>query len=518
MTTLYATYRVPGDGVTTQFEFNFSGGYMDKSHVKAYIEDVVTLARTPVEVTLAMFVGDFTLNLGVSAPVGKNMVIYRDTPKTGPLVDFVTGSRITEANLDKVAEQSVFIGAEISDATNADVLAAATAASQAVLDAHAISVAAAASASASATAADVSEANAASSATGAAASAASILGAVDASAASAASAAASAATATTQANTAIAQVATTTANATAAAASATAAAASQAGAATSATTATTQATAAGTSATAAAASAASASTSAATATTKASEASASAATATTKAAEASASASSSSASAAASATSATSATTSAGSAATSASNSSTSANAAAGSASSAAGSATAASAAATAAAASYDSFDDRYLGPKATAPALDNDGNTLIVGALYFDTSVPPAGEMRVWRTNLTWGAAYIPADGFLSTGDIGTTVQPYDLELTAWAALATTDKQNAMPTATQAEMEAGVEIELRAMTPLGVAQAIAAQAQAPLVSGSNIKTINGESVVGSGDLVIQGFTLAQAQATSLCF
>ena len=35
----------------------------------------------------------------------------------------------------------------------------------------------------------------------------------------------------------------------------------------------------------------------------------------------------------------------------------------------------------------YDNFDDRYLGAKATAPALDNDGDALITGALYFDTS-----------------------------------------------------------------------------------------------------------------------------------
>jgi len=41
---------------------------------------------------------------------------------------------------------------------------------------------------------------------------------------------------------------------------------------------------------------------------------------------------------------------------------------------------------------------------------------------------------------------------------------------------------------------------------------------QATLVSGTNIKTINGAPVLGSGDLVIQGFTLAQAQATALCF
>ena len=53
----------------------------------------------------------------------------------------------------------------------------------------------------------------------------------------------------------------------------------------------------------------------------------------------------------------------------------------------AANSATAAASSATSAAASYDDFDDRYLGAKVTAPTLDNDGDALIVGALYFNTT-----------------------------------------------------------------------------------------------------------------------------------
>jgi hypothetical protein len=50
-------------------------------------------------------------------------------------------------------------------------------------------------------------------------------------------------------------------------------------------------------------------------------------------------------------------------------------------------SATSAASSATSAAASYDSFDDRYLGAKSSAPALDNDGDALIAGALYFNTT-----------------------------------------------------------------------------------------------------------------------------------
>jgi hypothetical protein len=49
--------------------------------------------------------------------------------------------------------------------------------------------------------------------------------------------------------------------------------------------------------------------------------------------------------------------------------------------------ATAAAASAAAAATTYDNFDDRYLGQKATDPTLDNDGDALLTGALYFNTS-----------------------------------------------------------------------------------------------------------------------------------
>jgi hypothetical protein len=63
-------------------------------------------------------------------------------------------------------------------------------------------------------------------------------------------------------------------------------------------------------------------------------------------------------------------------------------SAAATSASNASTSETNAAASAAAAAASYDSFDDRYLGPKSTAPTVDNDGNALLEGALYWNTGI----------------------------------------------------------------------------------------------------------------------------------
>ena len=66
-----------------------------------------------------------------------------------------------------------------------------------------------------------------------------------------------------------------------------------------------------------------------------------------------------------------------------------------------AGSATAAAASAAAAATTYDNFDDRYLGSKSSAPSVDNDGNSLIEGALYWN-SVDNA--MYAW-TGTEWGS-----------------------------------------------------------------------------------------------------------------
>lgn len=114
----------------------------------------------------------------------------------------------------------------------------------------------------------------------------------------------------------------------------------------------------------------------------------------TSATNASNSATSASNSATSASNSASAASSSASNASTSASNAASSASAASSSASSASTSATNAANSATAAAASYDSFDDRYLGAKSTEPTVDNDGDALITGALYFNSV---DGKMYVW-------------------------------------------------------------------------------------------------------------------------
>lgn len=105
----------PGDGVTTQYEFNFAGGYLERTHVKATIYDALQVA-TPLTVTDGMFVNDTTLDLGVAAPVGGYTRIYRDTPRDAPLVDFAGGARVSEANLDRITRQAILAVAEAFDA------------------------------------------------------------------------------------------------------------------------------------------------------------------------------------------------------------------------------------------------------------------------------------------------------------------------------------------------------------------------------------------------------------------
>lgn len=125
------------------------------------------------------------------------------------------------------------------------------------------------------------------------------------------------------------------------------------------------------------------------------------------AASATTSATSAASSATAAAASATTATTQASNASTSATNAATSATAAASSATAAASSATAAAASATSAAASYDDFDDTYLGAKSSAPSVDNDGDALATGALYFDTT---SNNLNVYNGS-SWDAIAADTD-----------------------------------------------------------------------------------------------------------
>ena len=115
-------------------------------------------------------------------------------------------------------------------------------------------------------------------------------------------------------------------------------------------------------------------------------------------------------------TSATNAATSETNAATSETNAGTSASTASGAATTATNAAnsigtavTDAQTAATNATNAYDSFDDRYLGAKTSAPTVDNDGDALITGALYFNST---SDKMFVRTSGGSWTAAGSAVNG----------------------------------------------------------------------------------------------------------
>ena len=202
-------------------------------------------------------------------------------------------------------------------------------------------------------------------------------------------------------------------SATASANSATAAASSESTASTKASEASTSASNASTSETNAASSATSAASSATTATSQASAASTSATNAASSATAAASSASTATTKASEAATSATNAATSATSSATSATASATSATNAATSATASDTAKTAAQAAQAAAEAAADNFDDTYLGAKSSDPTVDNDGDALSAGDLYFNTT---SNVLKVYSGS-AWQVAAIDATSLASNG-----------------------------------------------------------------------------------------------------
>ena len=130
-------------------------------------------------------------------------------------------------------------------------------------------------------------------------------------------------------------------------------------------------------------------------------------------------------------------------------NAASSATAASGSATSASNAQTAAEAARDATLTAYDNFDDRYLGSKTADPSVDNDGNALVAGTLYFNS----VSQIMKLYTGSAWVAAYVSGADYLSKANnlsdltntatartnlgvaIGTNVQAYAANLTSWAA-----------------------------------------------------------------------------------
>ena len=430
----YSYVQYNGDGATTNFAFSFP--YLNAGDIKVRVDTVLTSYT---------FLNSSTVVISPAPATGSIIEVRRETPKDNPPVDFSDGSVLREVDLDLLARFNLYTAQEAKDLVDASItldslgvwqaqsrrianvadpvdandavnkdwaetgmssqlasaITQATNAASSATSASNSATSASNSASTATTKASEASASASASATSATNSATS----ATASAGSATSAASSASTATTQAGISTTKAGEASASATAAANSATNAANSASNSATSATNSANSATSAANSATAAATSASQAASSASSASTSASTAQGGATTATTQAGIATTQATNAS-------NSATAAATSAANAATSETNALASKNAASVSEANAGASAVSAASSAATAAALLDNFDDRYLGAKASDPALDNDGNALIVGALYFNTT---DGVMKIY-TSSGWIAASSASVATLAT------------------------------------------------------------------------------------------------------
>jgi hypothetical protein len=335
--------------------------------------------------------GAFTSTATVTGGTFTSVTVTSSTISTSTFTGSFTASAATFVS-PTISGSPVITG--LSSAGMVDTSATPKNYVDAILGSATAAATSAASAAASAAAAATSATSAAASATASASSASASATSASAAATSAASAATSATAAATSATSAAASATAAATSATSAASSATTAAASVAAIAAYASAAATSEANALTSANSAATSAASAATSASTMNASVTAAATSAASALASATAAATSASSALTSQTAAATSATSAAASATAAATSATSAANSATASEGYSVAASTSAASAATSATSAATTYDNFDDRYLGSKSTAPTVDNDGNTLLVGAIYWNSTL---NNMYVW-------------------------------------------------------------------------------------------------------------------------
>ncbi len=91
-----------------------------------------------------------------------------------------------------------------------------------------------------------------------------------------------------------------------------------------------------------------------------------------------------------------------------------------------------------------------------------------------------------------------------LDDADVGVSVQAYSANLAAWSAIATATKQDALVS--------GTNIKTVNSTSLLGSGDVAVQPT--LVSGTNIKTVNGSTLLGSGDLVVSGSAASITRST----
>ncbi len=101
----YSYVNYPANGSTQNYTFSF--GYLDRSHIRVYVDGLETTAFT--------FLNSSTIRFSTAPADGSSIEIRRITPKDNAVVDFQDGSVILERDLDLLATFNLYVSQETDD-------------------------------------------------------------------------------------------------------------------------------------------------------------------------------------------------------------------------------------------------------------------------------------------------------------------------------------------------------------------------------------------------------------------
>lgn len=120
----YATHTELADGIKTDFEVNFVGGYINPDHVLcvSVVVDEETNLATDRQIHTTEIISQSgnaaTVRVAPAVEAGRTVIIFRDTTKTAMLVQYLDGSLLTKDNLDLANKQLLMLIQEILDGLN----------------------------------------------------------------------------------------------------------------------------------------------------------------------------------------------------------------------------------------------------------------------------------------------------------------------------------------------------------------------------------------------------------------